>query len=72
MYIVVLRYMLGQPLVLYTRLSLSMVNHSKLFYYPIWSHILVPQPPRNAEVWALPVSLATTQGIDFLSFPRLT
>jgi hypothetical protein len=42
---VVLRNSLGAYQISYTRLSLSLVNHSRLFYYLLSYHIGLLQPP---------------------------
>ena len=45
---------------------------SNSFTYPLKSHIGVYNPGDKSPVWALPLSLATTDGIDSLSFPPVT
>ena len=47
-----------------------MVDLSKSFYYLTASHIESPTTPqgKTPEVWAIPISLAATDGMDFSFF----
>jgi hypothetical protein len=50
-----------------TGLSPSVVDLSRSFDYNQSSHMSCPQPPRRKPswVWAVPLSLAATKGIEF-------
>ena len=45
---------------------------SSSFTYPLKSHNGSYNPEDKSSVWADPLSLATTDGIDSLSFPPVT
>ena len=70
---VLLRCPVGLFRISHTGLSPSMAHLSRCFYYPYSVFIPDPTTPpiRGPTVWAVPVSLATTQGIEFLSLVRL-
>ncbi len=72
----VLRNSLELRLISCTRLSLSMVNHSRLFHYHSQSHIGVLQPPvlcpkTKIRVWTVAISFTTTEAISFDLFSSL-
>ena len=71
---VLLRCRAGRFGISHTGLSPSMADLSRSFYYPYSVVILGPTTPliRRPTVWAIPVSLATTKGIEVSFFSPAT
>ena len=66
---VVLRILQRDEFISYTGLSPTTVTLSNVFYYKIIFLLLYRSPTTPVKlVWAIPVSLATTKGIDFSFF----